>query len=336
MTVSPESLQAVLGQIEKVYGERSIHYASDQPPIARIPTGSYLIDYATAGGIPIGRWSHFYGNYGSFKTHLALKTIASAQNMGMTCALYNVEKRFNENWARQLGVNTNNLLIVEGTEIEILATKMEALLEHVDMHVVDSIAASVSLDELAGKVEDWTRAMGARVWGKVIRRINNKFDDTKNTIILINQVRSNMQYGGGEDPPGGKAINFESAMSLRFRKGTWLYKDKNGHLTPDGTNKDTVTGDTEPDGHECQIRVEKNTVSVPDRTARVRIDKRTGEFDLTWELIRLGIHLGVFERAGSWYSMNGKKVQGENGLREWIDSDASLRNAIAEKIANES
>lgn len=332
MPVNPENLDAVLAQIEKTYGESSIRFASSKPPLKKIPTDSLQLDYATGGGIPIGRWCHWYGNFGSGKTLTSLKVIRNAQKMGLTCALYNVEKRFNQEWAKRIGVNVDKLIIVEGTEIETVGAKMESLLTAAHLHVVDSIAASVSIDELAGDVEDWHRAIGPRAWGKVIRRINNHFDENENCIILINQVRSNMQYGGGEEPPGGKAINFASSLSLSFRKASWLYHDKDGILSPEGKNKDTVTGDPEPDGMEFQVRVDKNTVGNPHRTARMRLDFTTGDYDRMWDYTRLGIYFGVFERSGSWYSRNGQKWQGETNLKQAISESVELQKIIAKTV----
>lgn len=252
--------------------------------------------------------------------------------MGLICALYNVEKRFNEEWARRIGVNTDELILPEGTEIEAIGGKMEGLLTVAHVHVVDSIASSVSVDELAGDVEDWHRAIGPRAWGKVIRRINNRFDENENCIILINQVRSNMQYGGGEEPPGGKAINFASSLNLSFRKSSWLYHDKDGVLSPDGKNKDTVTGDPEPDGMEFQVRVDKNTVGNPHRTARMRLDFKSGDYDRMWDYTRLGIYFGVFDRSGSWYSRNGQKWQGETNLKDAISQSEELQKIIVETV----
>ncbi len=244
MPVAPENLDTVLKQIEKTYGSGSVRFASEKVKNPRIPTGSLQLDYATGGGIPLGMWGHWYGNYGSGKTTTALRVAANAQKLGYTCALYNVEKRFNKEWAERLGVDTDKLILVEGSEIETVAAKMESLLSVAHIHFVDSVASSVSVDELAGDVEDWHRALGARAWGKVIRRLLHHFDDENNSIILLNQVRSNMNYGGGEEPPGGKAINFQSSLSLQFRTGSWLYYDKNGNLSPEGSNKYTVTKNT--------------------------------------------------------------------------------------------
>ena len=284
------------------------------------------------GGVPIGRWSHWYGNFGSGKTLTSLKVIKNAQDMGMICALYNVEKRFNKEWAELMGINIDKLILVEGTEIETVGAKMEGLLSVAHLHVVDSIASAVSIDELTSDVEDWHRGLSARAWGKVIRRINNHFDEKENCIILINQVRSNMNYGGGEEPPSGKAIGFASSSSLSFRKSSWLYLDENGNLSPDSPNKQTVTGDTEPHGMEFQVRVDKNTVSTPHRTARMRLDFSTGDFDKMWDYTRLGIYFGVFERSGSWYSRNGHKWQGETNLKEAIRQSEELQKVIAETV----
>ncbi len=331
--MNPDNLDAVLAQIAKAYGENTIVRASDKLSVPRIPTGSLQLDYASGGGVPIGRWSHWYGNFGSGKTTAALRVAANAQKMGLKVALYNAEKRFNKEWAEKLGVDIDDLLIVEGNQIEQIGATMEALFSTVHVHILDSIAASVSTDELDAKVEDWQMAMGARVWGKVLKRANYHFDDTQNCVILLNQVRSNMKYGGGEDPPGGRVLNFTSSMNFKFRKASWLYYDKNGILSPDApATKSGVTGDTEADGLEFQIKVDKNTVSTPERTARIRVFKDTGKIDELWDYARLGIALNIFERSGSWYSLNGTRVQGENGLREWIKDDEKLRDTIREAV----
>lgn len=336
MPVVPENLESVFNQIEKSYGAGSIRYASSKPDLVRISTGSLAIDYATGGGIPLGRIGHWYGNYGSGKTSLAFRTIANAQREGYVCALYNVEKRFNRAWAEKLGVDVDKLILAEGSEIETVAGKMEALLSVAHFHFVDSVASSASVDELASDVEDWHRALGARAWGKVIRRLNHHFDEESNSIILLNQVRSNMQYGGGEEPPGGKAINFASSLSLQLSTSSWLYYDKNGNLSDTAEqNKNTVTKKTEPDGFEFQLRMTKNTTGTPERKARYRVKRETGAIDKLWELVQFGIYFGIFERAGSWYSRGDKRVQGENGLREWISSDEELREEIKEKVLSE-
>ena len=332
MPVDPGQLDAVLKQITKAYGDSAVRFASEKPPLQKIPTGSLQLDYATGGGIPIGRWAHFYGGFGSGKTLTTMKVIKNAQEMGLTCALYNVEKRFNKEWAKLMGVNIKELVLVEGTEIETVGAKMESLLTSVHLHVIDSIAQAVSVDELASDVEDWHRGLGARAWGKVLRRVGNHFDENENCVILVNQVRSNMQYGGGEDPTGGKAINYISSLSLNFRKSSWLYLDGDGYLSPDGKNKDTVNKDTEPHGMEFQVRVDKNTVATPHRSARMRLDFSTGEYDKWWDMTQLGIYFGVFEQTGSYYSHNGSKWQGKAKLREAIKSDEELQKIIVSTV----
>lgn len=332
MPVNTDNLDSVLAQIQKSYGENSVRFAADKQDIVKIPTGSLQLDYATGGGIPVGRWSHLYGNFGSGKTLTTYKIISNAQKMGMSCAFYNVEKRFNKEWAQKNGVNTKELVMVEGTEIETVGAKMEGLVSVAHLHVIDSIAASVSVDELASDVEDWHRGLNARAWGKVLRRINNRFDENENCIIIVNQVRSNMQYGGGEEPPGGKAINFASSMSLSFRKSSWLYLDGNGNLGPEHPNKSTPTKDIEPHGIEFIVRIDKNTVATPNRVARMRLNFSTGEYDNVWDMTLLGIYFGLFQRAGAWYSRNGHKWQGENNLREAIRQSEDLQNLVKEAI----
>jgi len=139
---------------------------------------------------------------------------------------------------------------------------------------------------------------------------------------------------GSEEPTSGRAVEYISSMSLQFKKSSWLYKDANGILQPEGSNKDTLTGDTEPDGMEFQIRVAKSRVCKPFGTARARLDFTKGNFDLPWELTKAAIYSGIAERAGSWFTINGERFQGQAKLRAYIEQDADLQETIKGAILN--
>lgn len=335
MPVDPSNLQEILSLIRKRYGDDEIRYADSYPDIKRIPTSSLELDLATGGGIPIGRWAHFYGPLSSAKTLTAWNVIAEAQKMGLECAYYNIEKQFKPDWVAARGIDLSKLHLVEGTTIEGIGDKLEALLGVVHVHVIDSLPFAVSIDELAGETKDWLPGIHARAWGKVFRRANNFFDDQENLIILINQTRSVFgKFGGAEEPTSGKAVGYISSLDLQFRRSHWLFKDKNGILQTEGTNVDTITGDKEPEGIEFQIRVDKSRVCPPYKTARMRLDFETGQFDHMWELTKAAIYRGIAEQKRSWYNINGTKVQGEKNLRELILSDIDLQQTIKRAILN--
>lgn len=334
--VDVNSLDKALDVIRKAYGDESIRKTQDTNALVRIPTGDPMLDWAIGGGVPLGRWSHWYGGYASAKSLTAWKTIANAQRMGYTCAYYNIEKQYDPIWAAQWGVDVDALIPVEGTIIEETGEKLETLLGSVHVHVLDSLAAAVSTDELAGKASDWQPGIGARAWGKVLRRANERFDPKENTVILINQTRSIFGRGGGEAPTGGAAIEYLSSLSLLFRRSSWLFKDKHGVLQDDGSNKATLTKDLEPQGIEFQVRAAKSRVSRPNRTARMRLDYETGKFDELWALSRATIFFELAEKNGSWYTFeDGTKVQGENGIRSYIETNSEFRSHVENILLND-
>lgn len=331
MGVDHSSLDRAIDAIRSAYGDESVRFGDEKPLVARIPTGSIELDWATAGGIPIGRWSHFYGGYMSSKTLTSWNVIREAQAKGMTCAYYNIEKQYDPKWVKNHGIKQNELVVVEGTEIERIGAKMEALLPSVDLHVVDSIASAVSLEELAARMEDQSMGLAARTWGRVIRKLLDRFDDAQNCVVMINQVRDVFGRGGGEAPPGGKMIDFTSSLNLHFRRSHWLNRRPDGVLDPEAKAAPSLTGDPQPAGIEFQVRVVKSRVGPPLRTARMRMDFETGKFDETWALVKGAKHFGVVEVKGGWYRLaDGTKHHGESKFREALDSDKKLRKLVVD------
>lgn len=336
MPVDPSQLNKALEAIRKEYGDESIRDKLDKDPIKRIPTGDPMLDWCIGGGMPLGRWIHLYGPWGSAKTLIALLTIAGAQRLGLTCALHNVEKQYDPIWAAKWGVDTDRLIVFEGSITEEVGERLEATLGSIHLHVIDSIAAATSTDELAGEATAWHPGLPARSWGKVLRRANERFDPKENTIILVNQTRSTFGYGGHEEPTGGKAIEYISSLSLQLKKSSWLFSDSNGILKEDGTNTHTMTKDREPDGIEFQVRAAKTRVSRPNRTARLRLDYRTSNFDQLWALSRAVDYFGLAQKKGSWYEFpDGTKKQGDAGIREYLADNSEFKSMVEEKLLND-
>lgn len=338
MTVAVEDYDAVVAAINRKYKD-SLHAGNEQIRLPSIPTGSMELDIAMGGGVPQGRWTRFYGGYGSTKTMTALGVIAEAQRMGLKCALYNIEKRYEASFAEERGIDTAELMIVEGTTVEEVGDKMESLLGVVHFHVLDSCTIAVSEDELAADVRDWRPGINARAWGKVFRRLNERFDNTDNTAILIDQMRTNFKTQG-EDPAGGRVFDHQSSMSVLFRSSSWLWRREDGGFT-DGKKKGetvsrdhTIDGQMSPDGREIKIRIEKSSVCRPFRTATLHYDLDTLKYDRIYEYAKAAKHYGVVSQPGkgAWFHYdNGKtikKMNGEKQLRSFIAMNPELKEKI--------
>lgn len=331
MTFDPSQLDKVVAAITSQYGDGAVHVGGNAKPVKRIPTGSLELDYATTGGIPFGRFSRFWGSPSSGKTLVSWHTIANAQKMGLTCVYYNAEKQYDEVHAARLGVDVKKLIIVEGTIIEEIGTKMESLLGVANLHVVDSCTSCVALEELEAKVEEWRPGLSARVWGKVLRRVLERFDPDHNAGILVDQARSVIGYGGGEQAPGGKAMEHASSLTLHFRKGKWLYRTDDGFLTDADVKKKTISENKEQDGQEYVVRVEKSRVGRPGRVARFFYDVDTRQFDLTKEYLQAGLFFGVIQAKGAYYTMpDGTRLHGKSAVRSGL-TDA-IKKTIREEV----
>lgn len=330
MTVDPTTIDKAFAAIEKSYGKDMVHFGVDETPFTRISTGSLELDYATGGGIPMGRIAHFWGGYSAGKSLTAWQTIKSAQRAGLEAAYYNIEKQFDPLFTKSLGVDTSKLHVIEAGTIEECGTILEALLSSVHVHVIDSLAAAPSIDELGAKVEDWQIGLQARAWGKVLRRTGERLDRHENLVVMINHARDN--FRGGENAPMGRFVEHMSSCTIHFRRGGWLFYDANGYLSPDnksGTGP-TMSGDQEADGYEIIARVEKSRAGRPLRTARMRYDFASREIDHAYELAKAAKYTGVVAETspGRFELKDGTKLHGMKRLREAIEADAALADLV--------
>lgn len=336
MPVDPSKYQETVDAIRKRYGASAVSYASAAPSIARIPTGSIELDYATGGGVPIGRFSRFYGGYSSGKSLACWNVIKNAQEQGLLCAYYDAEKQFDPNFVSRLGVDIEKLIIVEGSVIEDICLKMEALMASVHLHVIDSCSQCISIHEMEADLEKERMGGSARFWSAGLKRVSEMMEATPdgNTVILVDQVRDVFGMpGANPKPPGGRFIEHLSSMSLFFRRGSWLYRDPDDILTDDSQKKSTLSGLAEADGIETQIRVEKSRVCRPFRSARVRIDFRDMQYDLGFEMTKAAVFFGIVERNGAWFTIpGGEKYQGEKKLRQAIMENKDLQARIREAV----
>jgi len=331
MPVDEKNLAKALDAIRKAYGEDSYRLGSDdEDDVTRVPTGIMQLDKLIGGGFPLGRWSHIYGPFGSGKSLTTFHLIREAQEMGLSCAYYDAEKQFNKKWVQSIGVDTGKLHVFEGNVIEEIGEKMDVLLPAINIHVLDSVGICVSVLQQAAKLEESLMATASRAWGKVIPRLQSRFDKRQNMIVLINQSREVFNKPGMEKPTGGSQLEYASSLSLAFSKSSWLYKDKNGNLTPDNKKIDQITGRTLPDGIDLVVSIKKTRVGDPYGSARMRLEFGTGgKFDELWVLSGYAIYSGLIQASGSWYTLpDGSKVQGESKVRDYIKSQPEFAQEL--------
>jgi RecA/RadA recombinase len=306
------------------------------PP--RIPFENLELNYITGGGIPMGRWSRFYGGWSSTKTRTCYALIAEAQRMGLECAYYNVEKQYTTEAAERAGIDTKKLLLVEGTTIEQVGEAMEGFMEAVHFHVLDSASGAISIDELEADISDWRPGIKARAWGKTLSRVHERMDPQENTVVIIDQLRtSGMMKGKSRDePPGGKYLQYLSSLNLNFQRGGWIHYDKHGNLSEkQGKAAKTLGGNDDPEGRIIKVRNESR-IGRPERSASLYFDLNHYDFDIEWEYVKALKTLGWAKQSGSWWEVATEsaegKVQGDRGLRELLVEYPDLMQEIMDAV----
>jgi RecA/RadA recombinase len=363
MPVDPSTLDTALAQVEKKYGELAVQQGGEERYVDRIPTGSLMLDYATGGGIPIGRGSRFWGIEHSGKTFFSLQIARNAQNIhkiakkyqsydhkpiqrvgdrllerfpeGMAVAYYNVEKVWDKAWAEHIGIDTDKITILNLGTIEEICETMEFLLPSVHVHIVDSASHAVPLDRLKKKIEEWDRGLDAKTWNKGLDRIEHKFDRYDNAVILIDQARVNMNMPGGAvmlEPPGGKRLKHFSSMTLQFKRGKKLYRRDDILQEKKEADPDTFSGDAEPNGFEIQVSVEKSRVGPAFKSARIQFDTEHGGLENLYELAKAAVYFKAVEVKGHWYYYGEEKAQGYPGLRKMLEENDGLRKSVEESV----
>lgn len=328
-----EELQKALTAIQKKYPNTVGQDYDRNPP--RISTGSYELDRATGGGIPIGRFSRIWGGFSTGKSLTAWNVARNAQEMGMgPIVYYNIEKQYHPEFVESIGVKTDpdNLIVVEGTIIEEVGAKLEVLLAGAQVHILDSLGSAISLDEMTTPMENHPpMGLKARAWAKVLGKAKERKTD-ENVILLIDQARDTIGYGGGEHPPNGRYVEHVSDLTIKYQRGKWLFYDESGFLDEEGTNTKTLSGQNEANGVVIHAKIGKTRVCRPGRTASMYLDYGTINFDHVTELEKAARYFNVVEGKG-WYTLpSGEKVQGRKGLRKALAENDELREAVIAKL----
>ncbi len=316
-----KALTAALSQIERQFGKGSMMRLGDAPRerIPSISTGSLGLDVALGiGGLPRGRIVEIYGPESSGKTTLTLQVIAECQRGGGTCAFIDAEHALDPEYAANLGVDIENLLVSQPDTGEQALEICDMIVRSgaVDVVIVDSVAALTPKAEIEGEMGDTHVGLQARLMSQALRKMAGNIKHSNTLVVFINQIRMKIgvMFGSPETTTGGNALKFYSSVRLDIRRI--------------GSIKD---GD-EIVGNETRVKVIKNKVAPPFKQAEFQIMYGKGIYRLG-EVIDLGVDLGLVDKAGAWYSYNGERIgQGKKNAAEYLGENPELAAEIEKKI----
>jgi recombination protein RecA len=318
-------LNVAISQIEKQFGKGSIMRLGEKSAkveVDVIPTGSLGLDSALGiGGFPKGRVVEIFGPEAGGKTTLGLETIAQAQKAGGTAMFIDAEHAFDPNYAQNLGINLNDLLISQPDSGEQALEIAEILTRSggVDIVVVDSVAALVPKAEIAGEMGELQVGLIARLMSQALRKLTSVISKSKTCAIFINQIRLKIgvMYGSPETTPGGLALKFHASVRIDIRR---IASIKRG---------DAVIGSR------TKVKVVKNKLAPPFKKA---------EFDIIYgegiskygELIDLGVEKDIIQKAGAWYSYGDERIgQGRDAVIEFLTTNQDIAQKIEARLREE-
>ncbi|MBR4204449.1 MAG: recombinase RecA [Clostridia bacterium] len=316
-----EALNTALGQIEKEFGKGTIIRMGETPKmnVEVISTGSIGLDIALGvGGLPRGRIVEVYGPESSGKTTLTLHAIAEMQKAGGTAAFIDAEHALDPVYAKNLGVDIDNLLVSQPDSGEQALEICDALVRSgaVDIIVIDSVAALVPQAEIDGDMGAAHVGLQARLMSQALRKLSGTISKTNSIVIFINQLREKVgqMYGNPEVTTGGRALKFYASVRIEIRKSESL---KNG---------------AEIYGNRTKCKVVKNKVAPPFRIVEFDVLYGTG-ISKASEIVELGVNLGILEKSGAWFYYNGNRLaQGKDNARIAVEQNPQLAAEIEVKI----
>ncbi len=322
-TVSEEKLKALkiaIDQIEKQHGKGSIMRLNDSSVVAidAISTGCISLDAAIGvGGLPCGRITEIFGPESSGKTTVCLHVMAEAQKNGGLAAFIDTEHALDINYAQRLGVDLNNLLLSQPEFGEQALEIVESLVRSsaIDVIVIDSVAALTPRVEIEGDMGDAQMGSHARLMSQAMRKLNAAIGKSNTCVVFTNQLRSKIGvvYGNPETTTGGNALKFYASVRLDIRR------------------KEVIKEGQEIIGNRVRIKVVKNKVAPPFKEVEFDIMYNEG-ISKIGDLIDVGSEFGIVVKSGSWYSFNGERVQGREGLRKILVDSPALLKQLEEKV----
>ncbi len=316
-----KTLENVLADLEKQFGKGAVMRLGDNhhAKVEVVSSGSLSLDIALgAGGYPKGRIIEIFGPESSGKTTFALHAIAEVQKLGGRAAFIDAEHALDPVYAKNLGVDINNLLLAQPDTGEQALEICEALVrsDAISIVVIDSVAALVPQAEIDGEMGDSHVGLQARLMSQALRKLSGTINKTKTIAIFINQLREKVgvMFGNPETTPGGRALKFYSSIRLDVRKSEAI---KIG---------DSIIG------NKTNIKVVKNKIAPPFRLATVDIMYGEG-VSKEGEIIDLGVDANILEKSGSWFSYKGEKLgQGKENVKALLKSNLKLRDEIEKQI----
>lgn len=318
-----KALEAARLQIEKQYGMGSLMQLGkyDNPlGIESIPSGSILLDEALGvGGYPRGRIIEIYGPESSGKTTLALHAIAEAQKLGGIAAFIDAEHALDPIYAKNLGVNTDELWVSQPDNGEQALEITESLVRSgaVDIIVIDSVAALTPQAEIEGDMGDAHVGLQARLMSQALRKLTGTLSKSKTILIFINQIRMKIgvMFGNPETTTGGNALKFYSSIRLEVRRIETIEK-----------------GEDEAIGNKVRVKVVKNKVSPPFRRVELEIMFGKG-ISASGSLIDAAIKCGIADKKGAWYTYGDEKLgQGRENVKLMLEQNAALAAELEAKV----
>lgn len=319
-----KALDAAMAQIEKQFGQGAVMRLGDQThiDIETIPTGALTLDIALGiGGLPRGRIVEIYGPESSGKTTVALHCVAEAQKQGGTCAFIDAEHALDANYAANIGVDIDNLLLSQPDTGEQALEICETLVRSgcIDVVVIDSVAALVPRAEIEGEMGDSHVGLQARLMSQALRKLAPVVAKSNTICIFINQLREKVgvMFGNPETTPGGRALKFYASVRLDVRK------------------TETLRNGTDVIGNHTRVKVVKNKVAPPFKEA---------EFDILYGkgvssegcILDLAVENNIIDKSGSWFAYKGNKIaQGRDAAKAYLIEHPDVRNEI-ETLVRES
>ena len=319
-----KSLELAIKQIDKAFGKGALMRLGDKAEenIEAISTGSLGLDLALGiGGVPKGRIIEIYGPESSGKTTLTLHIVAEAQRQGGVCAFVDAEHALDVKYAKNLGVDTDNLLVSQPDFGEQALEIVETLARSgaVDVIVVDSVAALTPKAEIEGDMGDSHMGLQARLMSQALRKLAGVLHKMNTTVIFINQIRQKiggMSYGNNETTTGGNALKFYASVRVDIRK---IQSLKQG--------EDVI-------GNRVKAKVIKNKVAPPFRQAEFDIMFGEG-ISRTGEIVDYGVKLDVIDKAGAWFSYKSTKIgQGRENAKIFLKDNSAVCQEIESEIRN--
>ena len=316
-----KAIENAMSQIEKQFGKGSIMKLGEHSTlnVDSISTGCLDLDIALGiGGVPRGRIIEIYGPESSGKTTVALHVAAEAQKLGGAVAFVDAEHALDPSYARNLGVDTENLIVSQPDTGEQALEITESLIRSgaLDVIVVDSVAALVPKAEIDGDMGDSHMGLQARLMSQALRKLAGAINKTKTVLIFINQLREKIgvMFGNPETTTGGRALKFYASVRLDIRK------------------IENIKQDGEVKGNRVRVKVIKNKVAPPFREAEFDIVYGEG-ISKAGNILDMAVNMDIIEKSGSWFSYDGNRIgQGRENVKKYLKENPEILADVEQKV----